>query len=86
MPTVGQTGHLRIAIYVNDHPPPHVHVVAGDTTAVVLLNCYDGPPTLRENHGLKAKDLRLALTHIAASVIDFCREWDTIHGPYRRRD
>jgi hypothetical protein len=34
MPTVLRIGALRVAIYPNDHPPPHVHVTGAKGEAV----------------------------------------------------
>ena len=47
MPTLLRTGRLRVTIYPNDHPPPHVHVIGANGEAVFLLNCPSGPADLR---------------------------------------
>ena len=51
MPTVLRIGGLRVTIYPNDHPPPHVHVIGANGEAVFLLNCPGGPAELRESFG-----------------------------------
>jgi hypothetical protein len=51
LPTVLTIGALRVVIYPNDHRPAHVHILAAEHEAVFLLNCPNGPATLRENYG-----------------------------------
>ncbi|WP_366941778.1 DUF4160 domain-containing protein [Asticcacaulis sp.] len=39
--------NIRIAIYTNDHPPPHVHALKGnEAEARFRLNCPQGPVEL----------------------------------------
>jgi hypothetical protein len=83
MPTIVRTGSLRIVIYLNDHPPPHVHVI-GDGQAIFSLNCPDGPPLLEENFGLPNQRLSHATTEIAANLATLCSEWKRIHGDNQR--
>lgn len=49
MATVLRWKGLRIMIRTNDHRPGHVHVIGGGQEAVIIPNCLDGPPDLREN-------------------------------------
>ncbi len=35
MPTVKRIDGLRVVIYPNDHRPAHVHVIGGDSEAVL---------------------------------------------------
>jgi hypothetical protein len=47
VPTVLTIRNVRVAIYLNDHPPPHVHAIRrGGALAKFELNCPDGPVTL----------------------------------------
>ncbi len=80
MPTILRIGGLRVVIYPNDHPPPHVHVVGPSGEAVLLLNCPTGPVALRENHGFKASAIRLMAVDLLAHVAVLCGEWRRIHG------
>jgi hypothetical protein len=43
MPTIKRIDGLRVMIYSNDHPPPHVHVIGADREAVFELHCPAGP-------------------------------------------
>ncbi len=38
MPTVVRDGPFSVRIYLNDHPPPHVHVVTASGTAKVRID------------------------------------------------
>jgi hypothetical protein len=80
MPTVLRIGGLRVAIYPNDHPPPHVHVIGPSGEAVLLINCPHGPVSLRENYGFKASAIRTMAMDLLAHVPALCGEWRRIHG------
>src|SRR5580700_5881061 len=58
MPTVLRIGGLRVVIYPNDHPPPHVHVIGAKGEAVLMLNCPNGPASLRETYGYNGREIR----------------------------
>lgn len=58
MPTILRIGGLRVAIYPNDHPPPHVHILGAKGEAVFFLNCPDGPAELRESYGFNGPEIR----------------------------
>jgi len=55
MPTVLRLDGLRVMIYTNDHRPAHVHVISTEGEAVFVLNCPEGPPELRERHGVSLR-------------------------------
>lgn len=71
---------LRIAVYPNDHRPPHVHVIGPDAEAVFRLNCPDGPPELRSNVGFALAHLNRIHSNLAAHIEDLCHAWHKIHG------
>ncbi len=77
MPTVLRIGKFAFRLYPNDHAPPHVHVVTGESEAkirlhpsVVLLEVYD----LKKADAAEA--LRLAGQH-QALLLD---AWRKLHG------
>ncbi|MEO6015004.1 MAG: DUF4160 domain-containing protein [Devosia sp.] len=70
---------LRIVIYVDDHPPPHVHVI-GDGEARIRLVGPDGRPQVMEVDGMKVGDLRKALAAIENAQAMLLGEWSRIHG------
>jgi len=85
MPTVLRFDGMRVVVYPNDHPPPHVHVMSSDCEAVFDLNCLDGPPVLRGSFGCNTKELGRIATALAASLTTLCKEWDLIHGNHAHR-
>jgi Domain of unknown function (DUF4160) len=51
VPTILRIDSLRVTIYPNDHPPPHVHVIGAKGEAVFLLNCPGGRPNCAKTMG-----------------------------------
>lgn len=41
MPTIGLVDGVRIVVYINDHPPPHVHAVYAEFEAKVSIATGD---------------------------------------------
>jgi uncharacterized protein DUF4160 len=80
MPTVLRIGGLRVTIYPNDHPPPHVHVIGARGEAVFLLNCPDGPADLRESYGFNGLEIGVMAADLLAHIPALCTEWGTIRG------
>ena len=60
MPTVLRIGGWRIAIYPNDHPPAHVHVLGPGWMVVNLLG-----PEVREVIGCGEQEARQVLRRVA---------------------
>jgi hypothetical protein len=82
MPTIGRLGRLRVVVYPNDHRPAHIHVIGHGHEAVFQLNCPDGPPVLRENHGFSRTELGRAKTALAVQLRDACSAWEAVHGDW----
>jgi len=82
MVTVQTINGIRVVIYSNDHRPAHVHVISDEHEAVFKLNCPSGPPTLRQNFGFSAAQLRKILAALITNLPHLCAEWSRIHGPY----
>ena len=80
MPTVLRIDVLRVTVYPNDHPPPHIHVVGAKGEAVFLLNCPGGPVELRESYGFNGPELRQMAAHLLAHTPALYTEWETIRG------
>jgi uncharacterized protein DUF4160 len=80
MPTVIRRGRLRIVIYPADHRPAHVHAIGPDGEAVFNLNCPAGRSEVRENFGLKRRELASIEHLINANLGELCRAWEEIHG------
>jgi hypothetical protein len=81
VPTVLTLGGLRVVIYPGGHRPAHVHVIGAGTEAVFILNCPDGPVTLRESYGFGGRMLRTVEAALNGTVAMLCGVWEKIHGP-----
>lgn len=82
MPTVARFGGLRVVIYPNDHRPAHVHVLGAGKEAIIVLNCPEGPPTIRGYDGFSGAELQRILSELASLVAPLCEEWRNIHGAF----
>lgn len=81
MPTVLTLRSIRMAIYSNDHPPPHVHAIGrGGALAKFALNCPDGPVMLLEQFGFRAPEIAEIGAAVAAELPAIGRQWRPIHG------
>lgn len=49
MPTVFRFGRIKVAIYADDHNPPHFHILTPDHSAIVAIE------TLEITHGYLPK-------------------------------
>ena len=83
MPTVLRFFGLQVRIYPNDHRPAHVHVIGAKREAVFLLNCPDGPATLRESVGFNGSEIRRIAVGLLALIPTLCTEWETILANFR---
>jgi hypothetical protein len=80
MPTVARIGGLRVVVYPNDHRPAHVHVLGAGREAVFVLNCPQGPPTIRGYTGFSGTELRGILAELTGLLATLCKEWSNVHG------
>lgn len=83
MPTVLHVRQLRIAIYLNDHGPPHVHVIGANGEAKIKLGGVREKPSITENDGLKKNDPVLALEVIDWEQVLLRRKWKEIHRGFK---
>ena len=60
MVTIHREAGFRFVIYVDDHEPPHVHVI-GDGTMKVVICGEDGKPELIKADRMKSGDIRKAV-------------------------
>jgi Domain of unknown function (DUF4160) len=81
MPTVARVRNVRVVIYANDHPPPHVHAIRrGGAWARLALNCPDGPVTLIDQSGFRLAEISAIGEMVAANMTAICEQWRRIHG------
>jgi len=80
MPTVLRVDGLQFVIWLNDHPPPHVHVFSGEAEAKIELGETDGYPRLIENRRMRRNDLAKALKCVFEHRSMLLQKWSEFHG------
>ena len=80
MPTVLRQRGFEIAVRPRDHGPPHVHVLHGGEEVVILLGVGDNVPRVRENRGMRVRNVRKAMAIVTANNEMFLKEWQKIYG------
>lgn len=77
MPTVLREKGFRVMVYLEDHAPPHVHVVKDNAVAIYVLE----PVALHEIIGSMSKaDVAKAKRLIVARHDFLKKEWNRING------
>jgi len=66
---------FQVHIWLNDHPPAHVHVYRAEGLAIVNLLTL----TLRAAYDMKPGDLRRAVAIVEANRSRFLQKWRDIH-------
>ena len=79
MVTVFRAHGLRVVIFVDDHPPAHVHVF-GDGQAKINLLGADGSPDLVWTNGMTRGETRRAVRIIVEQQALLLAQWEDIHG------
>jgi hypothetical protein len=79
MVVVLRMGSLRVVIYLNDHPPAHVHVIGDGEAKIDIASPQDGV-TLLWSRGMSRADVREAVALAAANRDALLRKWEAIHG------
>ena len=70
-------GYLRLAVYGNDHPPPHTHVLGPGWEIRIELS---DPPSLMSMGGsFKKQDVAKALMATAAHLTVLQQFWSALH-------
>jgi hypothetical protein len=80
MPTILRIGRLRIMMYVNDHPPPHVHAIKTDAEARIAIGSEDRRSSLMSNDGLSRRELAVALEEVDRNRALLLMRWRELHG------
>jgi len=81
MVTVLRARGLRVVIFVNDHPPAHVHIF-GDGEAKINLRGTDGAPELIWADNMTRGDVRRAMNIAVEQQIFLLGRWEDIHGRF----
>ncbi len=80
MPTVFRERGFEVAIRPKDHEPPHVHVLHSGEEVVILLGVGIELPRVRENRGMRLRNIRKAMNIVSANNEMFLKEWRKIYG------
>jgi len=75
-PTILRQGGFQFIIFVNDHPPAHVHVRRAGNVARVRLQ----PVEILHNIGYNQRELRTIRTIVERHQRDLLNAWNAIHG------
>ena len=75
-PTVLREDGYQVKIYLNDHPPAHVHVVRAGKEARVGLD----PIVVHNNWGFNNRELSKIQDIIEANQSLLLAEWDKYHA------
>jgi len=81
VPAVLTLRNVRVVIYPNDHPPPHVHAIRRDgARAKFKLNYPAGPVVMTEQMGFRPAEIAEIGTAIATDLTDIYQKWRALHG------
>ena len=76
MPTLFKLFGLIFRIYTRDHQPPHGHVISQEGEAIFII---DQEVTLKDNKGMKPKDVSLAVSILEENKELISEEWNRLH-------
>ncbi len=79
MVTVLRLGGFRIAIYLEDHEPAHVHVY-GDGEVKINLLSQSGRPQVVDHGKMRLGDVRKALRIVTEQQEMLLMKWNEYHG------
>ncbi len=79
MPTVLREANLRVVIYTDDRPPPHVHVFGDGETKIAFVG-QDGAAEVVRIVGADRRESRRALDIVREKRDYLLERWRDIHG------
>lgn len=80
MPTVLRVAGFQIAVRTEDHGPPHVHVLSAGEEVVINLGSRSDDPYVRDNRGMRRRNVGKAIDIITANKEFLLVEWRRFHG------
>jgi hypothetical protein len=76
MPTILRQEGCEVAIYLNDHPPPHVPAFMGDGEAKINLD----PVELAQAWKMNKATVRKAKRVVVENQLYLLERWEEING------
>jgi hypothetical protein len=82
MPKVIDRDGFRVYVLnpPREHRPAHVHVQNADAEVLINLPIDGGKLSVRENYGMRAKDVLKAFRLVEENVDALVAEWRRLHG------
>lgn len=80
MPTVLRQDGFDVMIYVDDHPPAHVHVFKAGGQLIMNLGDENTPPSIRRVKGMAKREARKAVVVVEDNQEALLGSWREIHG------
>ena len=79
MPVVIREQGFRVAIYVDDHEPAHVHVL-GDGEVKIMLGLGGAEPQIMFSRHMSFRDVNRAFAIVSRNNARLLLEWKNLHG------
>ncbi|HEX8620344.1 MAG TPA: DUF4160 domain-containing protein [Allosphingosinicella sp.] len=79
MVTIFRESGLSFVIFLDDHPPPHVHVF-GDGMLRIELGRRADEVRVVDAEGMKAGDVRKAKRIVMERRDELAAQWEEFHG------
>jgi hypothetical protein len=79
MVTIFRESGLKFVIYLDDHPPAHVHVF-GKGSAKIALGIEEDAPRVVRTRGMKTGEVSKALRIVTEHRATLIEEWEGYHG------
>lgn len=76
VPVIHHEHGFRFIIYLDDHPPPHVHVEGDDGSAKIEID----PAVLLWSRNLNRRDVHRVVDTVETNSVAFGIAWRNIHG------
>lgn len=82
MPTVFRSeGFIVLVLFPpREHGPAHVHVAKADEEVLINLPIHGQALSVRENRGMRDRDVARAMELVGERVADCIAKWEKIHG------
>lgn len=80
MPVIHREAGWSFVIYLDDHPPPHVHAKRADGDVKVHLRGADDAPAVVRIRNVNDRDAWRALSIVHEYQDEFLEHWRLIHG------